>query len=77
MRTAKVVSISLPPDIQDEISKIATEERRSVSEVLREAFRQYAASRALSSVRKQVRKANKKLKIKPDEIEDLIDKGRK
>jgi Arc/MetJ-type ribon-helix-helix transcriptional regulator len=77
MRTAKIVSISLPPDIQDEVNQIAKEERRSISEVMREAFRQYAATRVLSTVRKQAKKTNKKLKLKPQDIENLIDQGRK
>lgn len=61
---AKVVSISLPPDMTKEIQDLAREERRSVSEVMREAFRQYAANRALRGVRKAAKKAVKKKGIK-------------
>ena len=39
MRTAKVISISLPPDMTAELQEAAKEERRSVSEVMREALR--------------------------------------
>lgn len=77
MRTAKVISVSLSPDMTDEVQEIAKEERRSVSEVFREALRQYVAGRTLNSVRKQARKIAKKKKIRPEDIEDLIDKGRK
>jgi Arc/MetJ-type ribon-helix-helix transcriptional regulator len=77
MRTAKVVSISLPPDMQEEVTKIANEERRSVSEVLREAFRQYAASRALTEVRKQAKKTAKSRQIKATDIVALVAQGRR
>jgi Arc/MetJ-type ribon-helix-helix transcriptional regulator len=77
MRTAKVFSISLSPELQREIIEIADEERRSISEVLREAFRLYAANYDLAKARKKARKVNQRKKYKPEEIEDLVDKGRK
>ena len=77
MPKVKIISISLPPDLNDEVSAIAKEERRSVSEVFREALRQYAAGRILAAVRKQARMTAKRKKIKPEDIEDIIAKGRK
>ena len=76
MRTAKVISISLPPDMNAELVQIAKEERRSVSEVFREALRQYAATRAVAEVRRQARKAAKKKGIKPDDINRIVHEGR-
>ena len=72
MRQAKVVSISLPPDMQDEMAQIAKEERRSVSEVIREAFRQYLASRALATVRTKARKTAKRKGIKTSDVDTII-----
>lgn len=40
-RTTKIVTISLPPEIADEIDRLAAEESRTRSELVREAFRQY------------------------------------
>ncbi len=77
VRTAKVLSVSVPRDLQREISKMAEEERRSVSEVLREAFRQYAAGRALSEVRGRARKSARGRRIRPGRIEALLDESRK
>ena len=77
MRTAKILSVSVPPDLQKEISKMAEEERRSVSEVLREAFRQYAAGRALSEVRGSARRSARGRRARPSGIEALLDEGRK
>ena len=77
MRQAKVVSISLPPDMQAEMAQIAKEERRSVSEILREAFRQYLAGRALSIVRTKARKTAKKKGIRSKDIDAIIHESRR
>ena len=44
-KKSKIISISLPPDMTEEVQDMAQEERRSVSEVIRGALRQYAAMR--------------------------------
>lgn len=72
MRIAKVVSISLPPDMTEEIQQIAKEERRSVSEVFREAIRQYAASRDLTNVRKEARKTVRKSKVTQKQLRGFV-----
>ncbi len=41
MSTARTVTISLPPRLAREVDRVARAERRSRSELLREAFRQY------------------------------------
>ncbi|MDO8736927.1 MAG: ribbon-helix-helix domain-containing protein [Thermoleophilia bacterium] len=40
-RESKIITISLPPDLAEEIDRLATAENRSRSEVVREAFRDY------------------------------------
>lgn len=77
MKTAKIISISLSSDLNKEVVRIAKEERRTISEVFREALRQYSAGRILSEVRRQARKAAKKKNIRPQDIERIIDEGRK
>ena len=76
MRTAKVVSISLPPDMNNDIQELAREERRSVSELMREALRQYIALNTWKKAQKQARRIAKKKNISPDDIQDIIDEGR-
>ena len=76
MRTAKVVSISLPPDMNSEIQELAKEERRSVSELMREALRQYIALSTWKNAQKQARKVAKKKNISPEDIQDIIDQER-
>jgi CopG family transcriptional regulator/antitoxin EndoAI len=45
VRTTGTVTISLPPDLASEVDRLAKEEGRTRSELLREAFRQYAERR--------------------------------
>lgn len=70
---AKIISISLTPELNKEVASIAQEERRTISEVFREALRQYAANRVVSKIRKKIRKS----KVTPDELEELIDRERR
>ena len=43
MTPPRTVTISLPPRLAREVDRVARNERRSRSELLREAFRQYVA----------------------------------
>lgn len=44
MRSSHTFTISLPPDLAEEVDRLASEERRSRSELFREAFRRYVNS---------------------------------
>jgi predicted transcriptional regulator len=44
MRTAKTVSITLPPDLLIKAQELATREHRTMSELFREALRRYMAA---------------------------------
>lgn len=48
MRTAKTVCITLPPDLLTKAQKLAVREHRTMSELFREALRQYMADAAAS-----------------------------
>lgn len=54
------------------IQRIAKEEHRTISELLREAFRQYLATRDLGVIRKKGRKVAKKMKLTPDDITKAV-----
>lgn len=77
MRTAKVISLSLPPDMEKEVQQVAKEEHRTISELLREAFRQYLANRDLAAIRKEGRKVAKRMKLKPDDVARIVRAGRR
>ena len=74
---AQVVSVSLPLDMTKEVQEMARDERRSVSEVIREAFRQYAANKVLKDVRKEARMSAKAKGIKPGDVAAIVREGRK
>jgi metal-responsive CopG/Arc/MetJ family transcriptional regulator len=44
-RSTKILNISLPPEMCDEIEQVAREESRTKSEPICEAFRQYQFNR--------------------------------
>ena len=48
MPSLKTITISLPVAMGKEIEKVAKEEHRTTSELIREAFRQYQSQRPLS-----------------------------
>lgn len=76
MRTAKVISLSLSPEMEKEVLQIAKNERRTVSEVLREAFRQYMTNRDLALVRTEGRKIVRKRNLKPDDVVRIVHEAR-
>ena len=76
MKKAKVVSISLTHDMDRLVQRLAEEERRTISEIFREAIRQYVARHNLHSLREQAKVVVKEKGLKPEDIEDIIDKDR-
>ena len=65
MPAAKTITISLPVPMGREVEKVAKEEHRTVSELLREAFRQYQAQRTLQKLAREGHKAAKSKKLTP------------
>ena len=45
-RKRKVITFSLPPEMDEQLRQVVEEEGRTVSELLREAFRLYLEERA-------------------------------
>jgi metal-responsive CopG/Arc/MetJ family transcriptional regulator len=45
MRPSQTITISLPRDLAEQVDRLAAKEHRTRSELLREAFRRYLASR--------------------------------
>ncbi len=50
-RTTRILNISLPPEMYNTIGKIAREENRTKSELMREAFRHYQFVRQWKMIR--------------------------
>ena len=44
-RKSKVITFSMPPEMEEQLKQVVNEEGRTVSELLREAFRLYLEER--------------------------------
>jgi Arc/MetJ-type ribon-helix-helix transcriptional regulator len=68
MKSIKTITISLPIEMGREIQKVANEEHRTVSELIRESFRRYKAQRVLKSIAKKGKSLTKKKGLKPEDF---------
>lgn len=65
MPSLKTITVSLPVAMGKEIEKVAKEEHRTISELIREAFRQYQAQRNLKALATEGKQAAKRKKLTP------------
>ena len=63
MKSIKTITISLPLEMGKEIQKMAQEEQRTVSELIRETFRQYKAQRSFKELVQKGKATAKKKKL--------------
>ncbi len=68
MPSLKTITISLPMVMGKEIEKVAKEEHRTISELIRESFRQYQAQRNLRALSTEGKKSAKKKKLRPSDF---------
>lgn len=77
MRITKTWTISLPPGMEREAAQAARQERRTKSELVREALRVYLATRQWQSLQRSVSiRAKQKGITSEADVENLIDKLR-
>jgi len=72
MRTNRVMSVSLPPELSREAERLARRQRCSKSELLREALRRYVADSHWRELQAFGRAQARKLGIKESDVERLI-----
>ena len=84
MRTAKTVSITLPPDLLLKAQEIAEREHRTMSELFREALRRYmtgdqaVSDQQWNALLQRTRAKGKALDIKTEaDVERLSDEFRR
>ena len=77
MRTTKIQTISLPPEIVKQIEKIIKEEGMTKSELFREALREYIRKRRWERIREYGARKAAELGIKEEEVERIIDEYRR
>ena len=77
MRTTKPITISLPNNILRETERIAKEEVRTRTDVIREALNQYVASRRWQRLRQWGAQTAERLQLKTEEdLQRLLDRVR-
>lgn len=79
MRTAKTVSITLPPDLLTKAQELAEREHRTMSELFREALRRYMQEdTSWEGLVRRTRAKGRELGIATEEdVERLIDEHRR
>ena len=66
--TFKIVSFSAPPSLIKAMQEVAKREHRTMSELLRECFRQYSSVQSLKELGAKGKKAAKTRKLTPKDI---------
>jgi predicted DNA-binding protein len=77
-RTTKQFTISLPPELAEQVMATAKAESRTISELFREAFRTYRAARIreLLNASQEVGRLKGHMGYTPDDVERLIHETR-
>lgn len=77
MRATKLITISLPAELLNETRRVARQEDQSRSELIREALRQYLASRRWQRLRRWGGETADRLGLKSEaDLQRLLDKVR-
>ena len=77
MRTSKIISLSLPPELLSEAERVAKKEGRTKSELFREALRRYIQEQRWAELRRYGAERVAKLGIKESEVERVTQAYRK
>ena len=77
-RTTKQFTISLPPDMAEQVIAAAKTESRTISELFREAFRAYRGQRIRALIEESQAEGmlRSHLGHKPEDVDRLIDEVR-
>jgi len=77
LRTTKLITISLPPELLKKIEKLARKENRTRSEFFRETVRQYLAKEEWRELNRYARSVADKAGIKTEEdVDRLVNESR-
>lgn len=77
MRTTKPITVSLPLDLLQETQRVALEEARTRIDLIRDALRQYLASRRWQRLREWGAETAERLGLKTEaDLQRLLDTAR-
>jgi predicted transcriptional regulator len=77
MRTTAPVSITLPPEMLKRAKKLAKTENRTMSELMREAYREYERKRRWDEINEYGREKAAALGITEEDVPRVIKEWRK
>ena len=78
MRTSKIMTLSLPPEMVKEVERIVKKENRTKSELFREALRKYIDDKRWLKIRKWGLKTSRELGVSTEEdVDKLLHQHRK
>ena len=77
MRTTRILSLSLPPELAREAERVAKKEGRTKSELFREALRRYVQERRWRELQRYGAKQARRLGIREAEVGRLVEEYRK
>jgi CopG family transcriptional regulator/antitoxin EndoAI len=78
MRTTKVMTLSLPPEMVKEVERLTKEEKRTKSELFREALRKYINDKRWQQIRQWGIKTAQELGVSSEkEVDELIHRHRR
>lgn len=75
-KKSETITFSLPPDMGKLVIHLARTEHRTVSELIREALRQYSSMKVLMELHKKAKIRAKKKGLSANDVERIIDEGR-
>jgi CopG family transcriptional regulator/antitoxin EndoAI len=76
-RVTKIVTLSIPPEMDRKITALMKKEGRTRSELLREALRRYMEEREWKEILRYGQMRAKEKGITEDQVEDIVDAYRK
>ncbi len=76
MRTSKLVTISLLPELLEEVESLAKEEKRTRSEFFREAIRRYIEEKKWERIYRYGRLKATEKGLAEEDVERLVDEDR-
>lgn len=77
MRTTRILSLSLPPDLVREAERVAKEEGRTKSELFREALRRYVEERRWRRLQRYGAERARKAGVTEADVERAIQELRR
>jgi CopG family transcriptional regulator/antitoxin EndoAI len=75
-RKSSILSISLPAELTSDLDAMASQERRSRSELVREAVRQYILLSRWKVIRSKASRKAMEQRLREEDMEKLVDKDR-